>query len=245
MSLFGSLSRLQKLYLANNGLDDAFFVPAPPNSGPIFPSLNQLDLSRNALDSLEHLEEVLKIPIERQAIYSGISTPTLLKAVSMPPPDAPRYQPLRIDLAGNFLREELPRRKQLRRAKRQDSCHDTEGTSISQNPEDTEPAAVLRLLDEVHQSITNRLREGQFGQDQLSTIKSLLELLQSATGVPKAEGPQAGISQVNTEQPAGQSLVNPLKESHPPLKSIMPEAAGSSRARRLRMQQEAQQWEPL
>lgn len=246
LKLFNSLSRLQKLYLASNGLDDDFFIPASPASGPLFPSLGVLDISRNALDSLEHLELVLKVPSERQAIYSGISSSSLLKALTVSTPSVQRYPPLNIDLTGNFLREELPRRKLLRKAKRQESTGDVEVTSVAPSPasEGTEAAEVLRLLDEVHQTMSDRLRHGQLGQDDLSVIKTSLDQLRSIAARPSAEPAQSQVTPV-TKRVVAQSSNVSSTQSDTPVKPIVQEVPGSSRARKLRLQQEAQDWAPL
>ena len=242
--LFSSLAKLQKLYLGNNGLDDAFFIRSLTTSGPIFPSMEILDLSRNALDSLEHLEEVLRIPAERQAIYKGIPSPSLAKALAAIAPSSPVYTPLHIDLTSNFLREEVPRRKQLRREKRQETSSIGEDAGTPQLDEKNEIASVFRLLDEVHQDISDKLRQGGLSANQLSEIRASLIQLQAIAA-------HAENGSVNAPDPAnskgskhpGSSLR--FSQNHTPRKDNAQEIPGSSRARRQKLEQEAQGWAPL
>lgn len=119
LKLFGELNHLRELNLANNGLDDGFFrqTAFPNDNCDFFPSLELLDISRNALDSLEHLEAALSAPHSRNLEYTGIASVSLKKYLALAPEPSgeTRLPTLVVKMADNFLREEGSRRKAMRK----------------------------------------------------------------------------------------------------------------------------------
>lgn len=130
LSTFSSITSLKTLNLARNELvEDGIFdvagtAPLTSETGG-FPSLVQLDLSGNAIDSLAHLESVLSIAsshgeahARRPVTYTGIASTSLQRALKLAngPSEATSEGDLRLEvnLADNFLREELARRKKER-----------------------------------------------------------------------------------------------------------------------------------
>jgi hypothetical protein len=121
LTLFGTLRNLQNLNLANNGLDDGFFLLPPFPSTPnerYFPALENLDISRNAIDSLEHLEKAFGAPHDRKINYTGITSVSLKKYLALVPEPTDQLgilSALSVNVGENFLREEGARRKAMRK----------------------------------------------------------------------------------------------------------------------------------
>lgn len=246
--LFSDLSKLKVLNLQDNGLDDNFFIASSASSSStLFASLETLDLSRNALDSLDHLECALGIPIDRPVVYSGVSSVSLAKLLAgVQSPSLPSYPALRINLAHNFLREELPRRKQMRRA-------DKAGNHVSKDAETTAPreqvdphVAVLRLLDDVHQRATARLVRGNLEPPTLAGIQDSLEKLATLleAGSNHSGSSATASSITNGTKPSPHAADNGKHQSTP-VKTVAVDVPGSLRARRQKQEEEARQWAPL
>lgn len=249
LQLFGKLQKLKKLDLANNGLDDNFFIcPSSQHATSTFEHLETLNLSRNALDSLEQLEFALRIPLERPVVYSGITSPFLVKAIAaVPPPSSSNYPTLRIDLTGNFLREELPRRKQLRRDRRQASASTAEkqsSTSTSTSDPDL-TTNLVRLLDDVHCKLTRQLALRSMPTDDLERIRILLEELNSMIPGENQSAPTNTLQQTDDCTPAQMSRDAASHQTPSIVRPSIVNVSGSSRARRQRLEEQAKEWDPL
>jgi hypothetical protein len=257
LDLFGVLSHLKHFNLANNGLDDNFFIPttSPSTShSSLLPQLESLDLSRNALDSLEHLERVLDIPVARGVQYKGANSPTLAKAfASVMEPTSPKCPTLSINLSQNFLREELARRKKAKRDKRAPLDDTLIGSPMSQRPQirsaEKEQKAdeqdLLELLTQVHQSIVRRVQEGVLCSGQIRDLRAGLQALDKlAIGEPNASSASFGTSEGPVSFPM--NIVPRIQETSTPIRPPAISFTGSSRARRQKLEEEARsQWDPL
>lgn len=121
LATFGGLKQLKSLNLSNNGLVDDLFESTPNRmaSSP-FPALETLDISRNAVDSLEHLEECLDScrrgdrPPLRTVAYGGVTSAPLRRYLSTVEVRASDLPALTVNVADNFLREELVRRRRMK-----------------------------------------------------------------------------------------------------------------------------------
>lgn len=247
LQVFGKLQKLKKLHLANNGLDDNFFIcPSSHQATSTFPQLETLDLSRNALDSLSQLETALQIPLERPVIYSGITSTSLVKAIAaVQPPSTPDYPTLRIDLTGNFLREELPRRKQLRRDKRQaDTSIAEDQSQISTSGPDL-TADLVRILDDVYSKLTRQLAHRSTSTDELERIKKLLEELNSVISSESQPTSTNTVQQANGSTPTHSSQAAVADQTSSIVRPSIIDLTGSSRARRQRLEEQAKEWDPL
>lgn len=247
LQLFGCLSKLKILNLADNGLDDNFFSSGSSKPDHVFQSLESLDLARNAIDSLEHLEQVFRIPLERQAVYSGLASASLAKVLSAIVPAEPLYTPLHINLSSNFLREEIPRRKQMKRGKKQEDDFSTTAETQVQEEENEAPVALLNLLDEVHASLSQQLKQKLHSQETMSEMMHSLNQLLALAGQTPAAQPSTppSPSKANGHRFGVPRLKTALGQSQTPVKMAVQEPPGSSRARRQRLEQEARQWAPL
>ena len=249
LQLFGSLAKLKSLNLQDNGLDENFFIPCySSNRSSTFASLESLDLSRNAIDSLEEIESTLGIPRERSVQYTGVASVSLMKAfATVQQPASSKYPPIHINLAQNFLREELPRRKKLRRGeKAQESVVTESEVSPDSASQKCSKQSVLSLLDDVYQRTRTRLLRGDLDETVLKQITASLESLNSTIAEERVGGAVEASAHHKVDRPsAGSGVVDASKQQSTPARPTLAELPGSSRARRQRLEEEAKQWAPL
>ncbi|SGZ02131.1 BQ5605_C033g11189 [Microbotryum silenes-dioicae] len=115
--VFGKLAHLQELILAGADILSSPFhlEDVVDEESELFPSLTRLDLSRNSIDSLLHLEAFFVRHVKRPIEYVGLekSIMNLVKAKGRPNGDVEGREEVRIVLHDNPMREEQVRRRAL------------------------------------------------------------------------------------------------------------------------------------
>lgn len=255
LKLFGILPRLKALDVSRNKLDDYFFdMSGAMDDERLFQNLEELDLSGNALNSLEHLETCLAVPSRRTATYRGLQSASLQKAVATKTPDqASRLPELLVYLHDNPLRDEGARRKRMRhetRSKEESNYRSSDCSTSIENASIPASESVRTNLNALHSRLDAILARGQPDQAWLDKLsRSLRELNILAKDGETRHSPVDDHMRTPTRPPLQASRSKQSTtgaHSIPsPWASESIQDSGSSRARKLRLQEEARQWGPL
>lgn len=255
-SLLASLSSLRTLLLSDNGLDDDFF--SGPSSDGAFPALAMLDLSKNAIDSLQFLDE--RFSNTHTIGYQGIASASLRRAIASttPPSDNSNLPALSIDVTGNYLREEVVRRRKMKVHNKVTTDLASESSAPPQPPSISNgvpagyansEARALQALADIHTLIKQWSKAAQGDPSSTESFQTKLDALPGvlanwqSSDVAHVHTPTASIfpsaSMPSTPQ------VRVAKESDNSSISSDTSFIASAAERRRRLKEAEQAWAPL